>query len=224
MPRATRVDVGGYVYHVLNRANARAQIFDTDADYTLFESLLEIGAQEYDMRILAYCLMPNHWHLVLYPKNDTDLSRFVGWLSNAHTRKWHVEKKTVGQGHLYQGRYKSFLCESDGHLLILLRYVERNALKANLVKKAEDWKWSSIWKRVHGTHTQKAFLTNWPIDMPTNYLELLNTSQSKEEEEALERSETKGSPFGGDTWKQKMIEDFGLEQTIRAVGRPKNSG
>jgi len=155
MPRTARTDVGGYVYHVLNRANSRVQIFDDENDYKQFEIILEEAVEKYNMRILSYCTMPNHWHLVLYPKNDGDMGLFMGWLTNTHTRRWHTKKNTVGEGHLYQGRYKSFICQEDEHLLTLNRYVERNALKANLVKKAQDWKWSSIYRREYGTADQK---------------------------------------------------------------------
>ena len=155
MPRVARIDVGGYVYHVLNRANARAQIFDDDQDYKAFEKILEEAVEDYDMRILAYCLMPNHWHLVLYPKNDSDMQKFMSWLTNTHTRRWHTEKKTIGHGHLYQGRYKSFICQEDNHFLTLVRYVERNAKKANLVQKAGKWRWRSVWRRENGTAIQK---------------------------------------------------------------------
>lgn len=212
------------MYHVLNRANARAQIFDDANDYRLFEQLLTEGVEEYDVQLFAYCLMPNHWHLVLRPQEDGELSRFMGWLSNAHTRKWHVAKGTIGQGHLYQGRYKSFLCQEDNHLLTLIRYVERNARKANLVRRAESWQWSSVWRREKGTQEQKQILAPWPISVPRDYLTLLNTPQTKKEEDALGRSETKGVPYGSDAWTLKKVEQYGLQQTLRSVGRPKNGG
>lgn len=224
MPRALRVDIGDQLYHVLNRANARAQIFDDAKDYRLFEKLLTVGIEEYPIKLYAYCLMPNHWHLVLSPREDGALSQFMGWLSNAHTRKWHVMKNTIGQGHLYQGRYKSFLCQEDAHLLTLIRYVERNALKANLVKRAEHWQWSSVWRREKGTSEQNKLLSTWPIPVPRNYLALLNEPQSKEEEIALERSESKGVPFGAEGWVLHTVEKYGLEQTLRSVGRPRNGG
>jgi len=85
------------------------------------------------MRLLAYCIMPNHWHLILYPRNSGGLAQFMGWLTNTYTRRWHTKNGTVGQGHLYQGRYKSFLCQDDNHFLTLVKYVERNAKKADLV-------------------------------------------------------------------------------------------
>ncbi len=221
MPRIARIDVGGYVYHVLNRANSRVQIFDDENDYKQFEIILKEAVEKYDMRILSYSIMPNHWHLVLYTKNDGDMGLFMGWLTNTHTRRWHTKKNTVGEGHLYQGRYKSFICQEDEHLLALIRYVERNALKANLVKKAQDWKWSSVWRREYGTVDQKKFLSLWPVSASDNYLSWLNKPQSEKEEKALERSIMKDVPYGGDSWVEKIIKKYGLEQTLRGVGRPK---
>ena len=107
MGRPKRVDLGGYVYHVLNRSNGRAPIFLKNGDY---EAFLRIAAQALDhvpgMRLLSYCLMPNHWHLVLWPRADGELSDFVHWLTLTHTQRWHAHYRDVGTGHLYQGRYK----------------------------------------------------------------------------------------------------------------------
>jgi len=224
MPRINRIDVGSEIYHVLNRANARVQIFDNSNDYLQFENILEEAIDRYDMRLLAYCIMPNHWHLILYPKVDGDLQQFMGWLTNTHTRRWHVSKNTIGSGHLYQGRYKSFICEKDNYLLTILRYVERNAKTANLVKRAEDWRWSSVWRRVYGTPRQKKFLSKWPIDIPNDYLDTLNKSITPTELEKLEQSEEKSMPFGGDTWVEKMVKRYNIEQVLRGVGRPKKGG
>lgn len=223
MPRISRIDIADEVYHVLNRSNARVQIFDNDKDYKQFEDVLEEAVEKYSMRLLAYCIMPNHWHLVLCPRSDGDLQLFMGWLTNTHTRRWHVAKRTVGQGHLYQGRYKSFLCQQDVYLSTLLRYVERNAKKANLVSKAEQWKWSSVWRRVSGSPQQKKLLADWPIEMPNNYLEILNKQLTASEEEALECSEEKSIPFGGDSWVNSMVKKYDIEQVLRRVGRPRSN-
>jgi len=224
MPRVIRTDVGGEIYHILNRANARVQIFDNAKDYQIFEDILAEAIKKFDMRLLAYCVMPNHWHLVLYPKQDGDLQKFMGWLTNTHTRRWHTIKRTIGEGHLYQGRYKSFLCQTDDYLLSLIRYVERNAKKANLCNLAEDWKWSSIYKRERGADEQKEILAEWPIEIPKNYLSLLNAKQNASEEDAIERSIIKNSPYGDESWIKKVSKDYGLEQTLRRVGRPRNGG
>ena len=224
MPRIERVDDGGLVYHIINRANARAKIFNTDDDYQLFEAILEEGVERTGMRILAYCIMPNHWHLVLHPKYDGDLIRFMSWVSNTHTRRWHVAKHTIGGGHLYQGRYKSFLCEDDAHFLTLVRYVECNAKRANLVRKAEQWRWSSVWRRQRGTVKQKKLLSSWPVPCPRYYLSLLNESQTPAEEEAVRNAIVKSSPFGSDLWVNKTVQRYGLEQTLSLVGRKKKDG
>ena len=224
MPRINRVDVGGEVYHVLNRANARVQIFDNNDDYQQFEEILEEAVEKYEMRLLAYCIMSNHWHLVLYPKQDGNLQKFMSWLSNTHTRRWHVAKDTVGQGHLYQGRYKSFIIEQDQHLLTVLRYVERNAKRADLVKRAEQWRWSSVWRRQQGTDKQKKLLSAWPTPTPDDYLKVLNQPLTSTEEVALERSEEKSIPYGTDSWIKMNVRKFGIEQVLKGVGRPRNGG
>ncbi|MDD4803915.1 MAG: transposase [Candidatus Pacebacteria bacterium] len=224
MPRIKRIDIANEIYHVINRANTRVQIFDDDNDYKQFESILEIAKEKFDMRIYSYCIMPNHWHLILSPKVDGDLSKFMGWLTNTHTRRWHTTKKTIGNGHLYQGRYKSFLCQKNNYFLILVRYVERNAKRAKLVIKAEDWKWSSIWRRKYGTDEQKKILSSLPIETPENYLKYLNESQSDEELFLIRKSVNKNVPFGNNLWVGKMIDKFKLAQTIHGVGRPKNGG
>lgn len=221
MPRTNRIDISNIVYHVINRANARMQIFDEDKDYMLFEKVLEQAKEKFDMRILSYCIMPNHWHLALYPKKDGSLQLFMRWLSMTHTQRWHSQHKTIGSGHLYQGRYKSFLVQEDGHLLQLLRYIERNPLRAGLVKKAEDWEWSSLWKREQEDEEQKKLLDKWPIDIPTDYINLVNINQASEEVNSLRYSVNKGKPYGSETWVNKMIEKFNLGSTLKKPGRPK---
>jgi putative transposase len=220
MPRTERTDVGGYVYHVLNRANAKVQIFDNDQDYKLFETVLEEAKERMDMRVLTYCVMPNHWHLVIYPRSDGDIQKFMHWLTMTHTQRWHAIKNTTGQGHLYQGRYKSFVIQEDKHFLTLVRYVERNALKANLVRKAENWKWSGVWRRENGTEEQKKLLSEWPVPRPTRYLNWLNEAQTQSEEDEIEQSVQKGRPYGIDSWVRQIVKKFGLESTVRSRGRP----
>lgn len=221
MPRPHRIDVGNVVYHVINRANARMRIFNTDEDYQLFEEVLEEAEEKFSMRILAYCIMPNHWHLVLYPATDGELQIFMRWLSMTHTQRWHSQHKTIGSGHLYQGRYKSFLVQTNEYLLQLFRYVERNALRAKLVKKAEQWRWSSLHRREKGSAEEKKLLSHWPIDVPHNYLDLVNMPQTGAELESLRYCVNKGKPFGKESWAERMIDRFNLASTLRNPGRPK---
>ncbi len=225
MPRTNRIDISDMVYHVINRANARMQIFDEDKGYTLFEKVLEQAKEKFEMRILSYCVMPNHWHLVLYPKKDGSLQLFMRWLSMTHTQRWHSQHKTIGSGHLYQGRYKSFLVQEDEHLLQLFKYIERNPLRAKLVQKAEDWKWSSLWRREQGNEKQKKLLDEWSIDTPKNYIDLVNIRADEKENQELDslrHSVNKSKPYGSNDWTNKMIDRFNLRSTLRGSGRPRN--
>src|SRR5919108_1505577 len=106
MGRSWRASEGGYVYHVLNRAVARLPLFQKDGDYEAFERVLAEALDKHPTRLLAYCLMPNHWHLVLWPRRDGELTAFVRWLTHAHTMRWHAHYHTSGTGHLYQVRFK----------------------------------------------------------------------------------------------------------------------
>jgi|SRR3989344_3815124 len=221
MGRAIRTDRGNYCYHIINRANARLPIFFKEEDYLLFEKVLEEAEERCGMRILAYCLMPNHFHLVLYPKKDGDLGKFMQWLTLTHTQRWHQAKNTKGTGHLYQGRYKSFLIQDDNHLLSVIRYVERNALRAKIVKKAENWRFCSLWRKIFGNKDHNKLLSDWPISIPKGYLSFVNTPQTKGEEEKIRMSIVKGKPYGSDVWSRAMIKKFGLETTVRDPWRPR---
>ena len=135
MGRPKRAADGGLIYHVLNRANARMTIFQEPEDYAAFVGVLEEAVQRTQTRLLAYCVLPTHWHLVLWPQEDGELSRFTGWLTLTHTQRWHAHRRSTGSGHVYQGRFKSFPVQDDEHFLTVCRYVERNALRANLVRR-----------------------------------------------------------------------------------------
>mgnify|MGYP001604892408 CR=1 FL=1 len=221
MPRVSRIDVGGEIYHVINRANARVQIFDNSKDYQLFEQVLLEAKERSNIRIYGYCIMPNHWHLIVSPQNDGDLSKFTGWLTMTHTQRWHAAHKSIGSGHLYQGRYKSFLAQSNEYFLQLMRYVERNPARAKLVRKAEDWQWGSLWRRERGTSEQKKLLSSLVVQLPSQYLSWVNEPEEIEKLKELHYSVNKGKPYGKDKWTDRMIERFKLNATLRNPGRPK---
>src|SRR6202048_151807 len=126
MPRRLRHAVGGYVYHVLNRAVGRFKVFPKATDFDAFVRVLAEAHDWTPMRLLAYCVMSNHWHLVLWPRKDGELSEFMRWLTVTHTQRWHACHHTQGTGPLYQGRFKAFPIAEDDHLLTVMRYVERN--------------------------------------------------------------------------------------------------
>ena len=146
MGRPKRAADGGLVYHVLNRSNAKMPIFKKEADYEAFERVLEEAVERSETRLLAYCVLRTHWHLVVWPREDGELSRFTGWLTLTHTQRWHAHRHSTGTGHVYQGRFKSFPVQEDEHFYAVCRYVERNALRANLVTRAEDWRWNSLYR------------------------------------------------------------------------------
>ncbi len=164
MPRSARLAPGGMVFHVLNRGVGRMRLFRKEADYEAFERVLLETLDLRPMRLCAYCLMPNHWHLVLWPRRDGDLASFMQRLTITHARRWQEHRKLVGTGHIYQGRYKSFPVENDEHFLTVCRYVERNALRAGLVERAEQWSWSSLWRRRQRNRKLQACLSEWPVD------------------------------------------------------------
>lgn len=144
MPRRRRIAPAGFVYHVMNRAAGRLILVDSSSDYMAFEQLLADAQDRSHMRILAYCLMRTHWHLLLWPHTDRGLSAFMHWLTTAHATRWALAHDAVGKGAVYQSRFKSIPVQTDSHLTTVWRYIERNPLRANLVDRAELWPWSSL--------------------------------------------------------------------------------
>ena len=223
MGRARRAAEGGYVYHVLNRANARLQIFDDAADYEAFENVLLQAVERSKTRLLAYCVMPNHWHLVVWPRQDGELSRFIGWLTLTHTQRWHAHRHSAGAGHLYQGRFKSFPVQEDEHFYTVARYVERNAVRANLVRRAEQWRWCSLYRWLRGSADDQRLLSAWPLPRQPNWVQHVNEPLTESELIAVRRSVDRGSPFGGQPWRERTVERLELQTTIRLRGRPRRT-
>ena len=221
MARPLRVDVGDQVYHVINRSNGRFTIFEENWMYQDFEYLLNEMREQFDMRILAYVLMPNHWHMLLYPQEDGDLSESMRWLGTAHTRRYHAQTETIGGGHLYQGRYKSFIVESSQHLLTVLKYIERNPVRARLARQAENWRWGSAYRRLSGTSKERKLLAESPVELPRNYHSWLNAPEPSEELTTIRESIRKGIPYGMESWRSRMVERHNLAHTLREPGRPK---
>jgi len=211
MPRALRIDVGDYVYHVINRANARIPIFHTDEDYKLFEELLEEATEQFHMRVMAYAIMPNHWHLLLYPTHDGDIGVFMHWLTTTHATRYHTMHKTVGGGHVYQGRYKSFLVDFDNYFLAVLKYIERNPARAKLVRMPEEWRWGSAYRRISGSKEAKALLATPIVPLPRQYQKWIAQAENEEDIETIRHSVNKGTAYGSDMWKDEL--DVLLEKT-----------
>jgi len=221
MPRRLRLATGGVVYHVLNRRVGGLPLFQKAADYAAFEGVLEEGYDRTGMRIVAYCLMPTHWHMVLWPRTDGELSEVLHWITLTHTQRWHAHRETSGTGPVYQGRFKAFPVQTDVHFLTVVRYVERNALRAGLVDRAEEWRWSSLWRRERGDKKARAFLSEWSVNRPRNWVAWVNQPETETELEVLRRSVQRGRPFGGEMWVHRMAKRLGLESTLRPRGRPR---
>jgi putative transposase len=221
MARPLRIAPGGFIYHVLNRANGRVNIFDKSADYLAFERILAEVQARLPMRILAWCLMPNHWHLVLWPTQDGSLSDFVRLLTVTHAQRWHAHRASIGTGHLYQGRFKSFVVQQDAHLLTLCRYVERNALRANLVRRAEEWRWCSLWRTHHDRTHEPPRLEPWPVPRPQDWIGYVNRPQTGVETNAVRRCIQRSAPYGEARWVRRTADLLGLECALRPRGRPR---
>ncbi len=196
-------------------------IFENEDDYLAFEGVLAEAVERFQTRLLAYCLLPNHWHLVVWPEEDGELSRFVGWVTLTHTQRWHAHRGTTGSGHVYQGRFKSFPVQEDEHYYTVCRYVERNALRARLAKRAENWRWGSLSRWLRGTAQEKSLLASWPLARRPGWVEHVNRPQTEAELAALRRSVSRGCPFGEPNWSKRTVQRLGLESTVRPRGRPK---
>ncbi|HSA90325.1 MAG TPA: transposase [Burkholderiales bacterium] len=220
MPRPLRTAPGGFVYHVLNRANGKRRIFEHDRDYLAFERVLAEVQERVPVRILAWCVMPNHWHLLLWPQQDGELSNYMRLVTLTHTQRLHAHRASAGTGHVYQGRFKSFVVQHDSHFLAVSRYVEANALSGKLVQRAEDWRWGSLWHVQRGKSDQAPGLHPWPITRPGDWLSYVNRPAEAAEADGLRRCARRGSPFGDEAWAASVAEQLGLQSTLRPRGRP----
>jgi putative transposase len=215
MPRRHRVAPGGLVYHVMNRAAGRLILFESASDYRAFERLLSQAQRRLEMRIIAYCLMQNHWHLLLWPVTDGLLIKFMRWLTTAHARRWALAHEAVGRGAVYQSRYKCIPIQTDQHLITVWRYVERNPLRANLVSRAQMWPWSSLSPTRLDRETPSLAVP--PIRRPDGWLDVVNAAQSYEELGAVRKALETGSPYGEPIWCEATSPLVGW----RPQGRPK---
>jgi putative transposase len=159
--------------------------------------------------------------LIVWPQKDGELSRFVGWLTLTHTQRWHAHRRSSGSGHLYQGRFKSFPIQENEHFYTVARYVERNAVRAKLVRRAEQWPYSSLWRWLRSSTDDKALLAAWPLARKPGWIDHVNSPQTEAELQAVRRCVKRGSPFGDESWNEHTARRLGLESTLRPRGRPK---
>lgn len=217
MPRKARVSVGGICYHVINRGNARSVVFHKPTDYTAFVNLIGAACKRVPMRVLAYCLMPNHFHLALWPHGDGDLSRWMQWLLTTHVRRYHEHYRS--NGHVWQGRFKAFPIQYDAHLVTVLRYIERNPVRAKLVTRAEQWRWSSLRWLGHPQHPH--FLHEGPVPRGKEWMAQVNEPLTLAELAQVRECVNRGTPFGTTGWQEETASHLGLGSTLRGRGRPR---
>jgi putative transposase len=196
----------------------RQQLFFDQGDYEAFERVLTEALNRIPVPLLAYCVMPNHWHLVVHPSNG-QLPRFMHWLTATHAKRWHLAHGTLGTGPVYQNRYGAVPVQTETHLLRLLRYVERNPLRARLVPRAEYWRWGSLWRRCNSCHDLP--LAPWPIPQPANWPDIVNEPQTDTDLGEIRRAMVRRRPVGDPAWAAATAESLGIP--VIGPGRPKKT-
>jgi putative transposase len=203
----------------MNRAVRGTHLFRTDRD---FEALAEIvsdglNRSQHRVRILTYEVLSNHWHFGITCDRIADISTFMHWVEGKHANKWAGAHKARGRGYVYQGRFRCVPVQTSTSLIRVCRYIERNALRKNLVSLAEDWTWGSLHAQCNNRHLIP--LSPWPILQPDNWVDLVNRPQTESELSDLRRCITHDHPIGDADWAQAVAPLLGL--TMRPVGRPK---
>lgn len=220
MPRRRRRSLQGAIFHVMNRAVRRTVLFETADDYDAFVRLVREALSRYRVKVIAYCLMPNHWHFVTICEHLEELSRCMHWLESTHANRWNGAHGTRGSGAVYKDRFKAVPVQKNESVQRVCRYVERNALRKGLVPAAEAWAWSSLYALCQNCDVIP--LTSWPILRPHNWVEIVNTPETEVELADLRRMIALNRPIGDPEWQAAVAPYVGL--TIRPRGRPGKNG
>ena len=214
-----RITKGGIVYHALNRANGRLRIFKKEGDFVAFEKILAQGIDRFGMRICGYCIMSNHWHMLLWPPDDDSMPAFMHWITVTHTKRWHAAHGTTGIGHVYQGPYKSFPVQSNQRYFKTLQYIEANPLRAEIVTDLADWQWSSFARRYAPSAPFK--ISDGPMPIPPNWKRLVTRPLSQRESADFTNCIKRGCPYGEIDWTAQAAKQLNLESTLKKAGRPR---
>jgi putative transposase len=191
MPRSLRYAAPGCIHHVWNRGNRRQAIFHKPGDYKAFIRILVEARHRFGIQLISFCVMKNHWHLVIKPTDRVSISAYMHWVTSTHVRRYQLHYDIVGSGHVYQRRFKNRVCRnSERRLLVLIRYVEANPLKAGLVRRSEQWRWSSLWLRLHGD--PDGLLAECPIALPAEWADYLTQSTKRKESKRKRRAARAG--------------------------------
>lgn len=215
MPRRPRRLQCADYYHIINRGSVRARVFHDENDYQAFVLLLGQAVARFELPLLSYCLMPNHWHLIAKPSSHDHLSKTMHWLTLVHAVRWSRVHPRSGPGPIYQGRFKSIPVEPGLHLLRACRYVERNGLRAQLAPRAEQWPWSSAAQRVENRHAP--ILEPLQFVTPDDWLVMLNEGVDDPE---VRQAVRRNRPYASEEWIRARYAVFGISAP-RAPGRPR---
>ena len=194
------------------------------ADFEAFERAMIAVHERQPLPILSYCLLSNHWHFIVYPEEEGQLTNFFQRLGQMHAIRWRVMRRKASSGHLYQGRFRCFPVQAGSAFLSLARYVERNALSAGLVERAEEWPWGSLGARASGDKSLKRLLSPWPVKRPANWVARVNAPLTPSEIARARVSIERSRPYGDDEWVSRTVKELGLEHTVRPQGRPRKMG
>ena len=197
-------------------------MFRTRSEYEAFERMMIEAQEKRPTRILGWCLMKRHWHIVIWPRKDGELASFVRWLSHTHAVRCRAARGTRGDGRLYQGRFRSFPVERS-EAWSLLRFVERSAKSGGMVKRAEQWRWGSLWARRHPEAECHKLLSSALAPTPREWVRRVNAAVSEKDLARFQLSVQRSRPFGGERWQVNICRKWGLEHTMRPRGRPRGS-
>jgi putative transposase len=229
MGRLPRAIDDGLVYHAMNRGNNRAEVFADDGDHEAFVESLRVAKGLYPFALFGYCLMSNHFHLLLRPGPGQSISRILQSVTVAHT--WRHHKWHGSSGHVWQGRFKSPVIQDDGHLLVVLRYIEANPVRAGMVADPGDYRWSSYGQDGPGLiDTLLDGFPEWEHLGPTEaerrrrWRAKVRGAQKRDELTAVRDSLRTGRPLGSPAWVKGVEARLGIDPTPRRRGRPRKDG
>lgn len=214
MPRIARALADNCCYHLINRGNGRQQVFHKDGDYHTFINLLLQARGKYTVKVLAWCLMPNHFHLFVQPEEADQLHKWMQWLMTTHVRRYHKHYGT--SGHVWQGRYKSFIVQDNDYLLTVARYIEGNPVRAKLSPTAAEWPWAS--HQVRKDAPEELRPDPLPISLPDDWATYVDTPLTDAEIEKVRNSVNRQTPFGCESWRDELCLKMGLQSTMRQRG------
>lgn len=196
MARIARVVVPGYPHHVTQRGCRRQQTFFSSRDYRYYLDILKTAKHEAGVSIWAYCLMPNHVHLVVVPESEQSLSKFFGPANRKYAMT--INNRMRWKGHLWQERFHSFVMD-ENHLHAAARYVELNPVRARLCSSAQEWKWSST--RAHLSGRDDSLVEVGPmLERVGNWEDYLSDHGTGISDEAIRKQTRTGRPAGDDNF------------------------